>query len=446
MAEESAEVTRAQREHAARLASFTAELGAVAAALDPRAGWYAAFARRSPGELAGWLAGEALPPWDVADCLLRDLAAVRGREAAARTARSLRERYDAVVRAEDALPGAEAALAGRAAKLQEQQARLEERARRLAAKEVAARRSGREEEAGRLALSRRWLRDDASRVAARLAELSARRDALRPAAAGEHARPEPWPPRESTAPPAAAAALTGPPPRRAPRGARFAGLDLTGQPGGHPGERPAPAPAAPPPRGARFAGAPAPAPARDATQHSEEDRRAAADATARLRRLRAEGDGGAAHALLTEAANGPAGRFAALVAALHGAGMPSDAALLLWEAAALPPERLAAAARALTATGRDEDCASLLRQSAARPAPEAGSVAARLSEAGQTDHALALLASVVRAKTPSEAARAAERAPGVVTPLLLDAADRVSPGHRYALLSELRRRGSGLTG
>lgn len=112
------EESTAEWELKARLADFTTGFRSLTAALDPQAGWYAAFARRAGEELNEWLAGRMLPPWDAVADLLQDLAALRGRAAAERTGWRLRERYEAATLALDTLPGARETLTRRLAELE----------------------------------------------------------------------------------------------------------------------------------------------------------------------------------------------------------------------------------------------------------------------------------------------------------------------------------------
>ncbi|MDT0319059.1 hypothetical protein [Streptomyces millisiae] len=439
------------QELTARLAEFTAALRRVTETLDPESGWFAAFARRSGPELTEWLAGRALPPWDAVADLLQDLASRHGAEAAESAARRLRGGYEAAARAQDALPGAHESLTGRLADLDRSERRLRAQQRQLVVAEDDAKRAGQAREAERLAALRMWAQDDEERVVARRAELRARLAALMDRRAAEAASPEPTPPRK---------------PARKPGGARFAGIEEAPPPPAEPPRVPrqaagpptaAPPPAAPLPSGSRFAGAlresrreARQGPSQETRPESPRERQErlvaeeyqlALDAVERLRKLRADGQSGVAHVLLSEAAGGPASRMPLLLAELERAGMASDAATLLWEAASLPPGPLAAVAEALAASGRHRDCEQLLRQGAARPAAEAGTIAAELARTGRADEAVTLLTALVRARTAEEAARAATQDPRVVAPLLLDAARRVSPSHHYAITSELRRAG-----
>ncbi|MCK1817194.1 hypothetical protein MTQ13_23425, partial [Streptomyces sp. XM4011] len=177
-----ADVPRAQqREAAAELAAFTDELRAVTAVLDPAAGWYAAFSRRSPDALAGWLAGRKLPPWDVVADLLQDLAVRGGTDAAGRAGQRLRTRYESAARALDGLPQARAVLERAVATADEARRSAASRCARLSDALLLARRVGQGREVERLAAQRLWARDDEERARARGTALRARLAALPPA-------------------------------------------------------------------------------------------------------------------------------------------------------------------------------------------------------------------------------------------------------------------------
>ncbi|WP_458246383.1 hypothetical protein [Streptomyces sp. MAI_2237] len=195
------------------------------------------------------------------------------------------------------------------------------------------------------------------------------------------------------------------------------------------------------PRGARFAGA-AEAPERQPEPETEPldtaGPREVAEAVGRLVRLRAEGRSGDAHALLVEVAHWPATRFPLLAAELQDAGLGFDWATLLWEAASLPADRLVAAADALVAAGRAADAEQILRQGVVRPATEIGQAVLGLSAEGRRREVGALLDAYVRVRTPEEAARSAEADPGVLVPLLLEAAHGVSEERHWDLVHALR--------
>ncbi|MFJ7961290.1 UL36 very large tegument protein [Streptomyces sp. NPDC096319] len=225
---------------------------------------------------------------------------------------------------------------------------------------------------------------------------------------------------------------------RRPRGARYAWLeesaDLVEE-----------APVPPPPltaggaapRGARFGGAETAAPAA-APADPVEAARAAANAVYALRRLRAQGRSGEAHALLCEALAGPPARLPALAAELHRSGMDADWSTLLWEAASLPPGRLAAVAGALADAGRPGDCEQLLRQGVARPVDELAGACAALRAEGHHREAHALLTAFVRVRAPEDAARLAGADPRGLVPRLLAAARAVSASRERDLVHALR--------
>ncbi|MFD3778875.1 hypothetical protein ACFWS1_23090, partial [Streptomyces sp. NPDC058612] len=73
--------------------------------LDSGAGWYGEFLRRDPEGVRACVEGAAIPPWDVVESLLRDLAGVRGAEAAARETVYAGRLRAAAVAAWDRLPG-----------------------------------------------------------------------------------------------------------------------------------------------------------------------------------------------------------------------------------------------------------------------------------------------------------------------------------------------------
>nr|WSX49045.1 hypothetical protein OG409_08840 [Streptomyces sp. NBC_00974] len=150
--------------------------------------------------------------------------------------------------------------------------------------------------------------------------------------------------------------------------------------------------------------------------------------------LRAQGRSGEAHALLCEAAAGPAERLPGLGEELGRAGLGADWATLLWEAASLPPAGFAAAAAALGPA----DCEALLRQGVARPAAEIAEAALVLGGAGRSREADTLLGAFVRVRTAEEAARLARRDPGWFAPRLLRAAEALSGSHHRDVLHALR--------
>ncbi|MYT30357.1 hypothetical protein GTY73_16365 [Streptomyces sp. SID8354] len=446
--------------------------------LDPAAGWYGVFARRDPEGLRACLEGREVPPWDVVESLLRDLAARHG-ERAVRTAEPrARLLHARAVADHDARPGSRPALRERLELMLREQQRAARHAREL---EAAARTAVDPPEGVRLSRELAWARDDLARAQARVQELRARLAALpdRPGPVSDAAAGVPGPLAETVPgapieavprpvaeavpdlpveaapePPAEAVRHRGAARAARPRGARFAGLELPDGPSSAdpvPVEPPAAQPAAAPrpaPRGARFAGAYA---APDAKSGAPDDapppdpgpeaRRFATATAHRLARLRSTGATGPAHAELCAAASRPAPELPLLLAALEDVGLASDVPVLLWEAAGLPPAGLAAAADALAAAGRPADGTTLLRQSVARPVAEVAATALALLDLGRSGQARELLAGVARSRTPEEAAALAEVDPGTLGPLLLAAARAVSRDRHHDLAHALRAAG-----
>ncbi|MFD8980972.1 hypothetical protein [Streptomyces sp. NPDC059564] len=141
--------------------------------LDPGAGWYGEFLRRDPEGMRACLDGVAMPPWDVLESLLGDLPG--DPEATAREAAYAAGLRAAAVAAWDAVPGGEGELRALLGAAEAQWAASEAALRSLADRLDGAR--DREEAAG-LARELAWTRDDASRAAARAADLTARLRAL----------------------------------------------------------------------------------------------------------------------------------------------------------------------------------------------------------------------------------------------------------------------------
>ncbi|WP_432098693.1 hypothetical protein [Streptomyces sp. WAC 04229] len=246
--------------------------------------------------------------------------------------------------------------------------------------------------------------------------------------------------------PAPTAAASPPPtPKQRKRrrgGARFAGGVDADVGAVVPGQVPVPAaPGGRTPRGARFAGADETVeqPVSRAPDVPGEEDRAAVDAVVEgVARLRAAGMSGEAHALLAEAALGPAARFPLLAARLERAGLGADWTTLLWETASLPAGPLVAAADALALAGRAADAEQVLRQGVVRPAAEIGAAVAGLVAEGRHREARALLDACVRSRTPEDAARSAAPDPETLVPLLLEAAHDVSQERHWDLVHALR--------
>ncbi|MHC5261144.1 hypothetical protein ACYSUO_24940 [Streptomyces sp. UC4497] len=416
-----------------RVRDFATYLQGLNARLDQRAGWCGVFWQRDPEGMRACLDGSEVPPWDVVEALLKDLAAATGTEHAEREAARARALHRASARAHDAGPGARALLADRMDVMVRERRYAEQRLRELGARLESA---ADEEAADAARFDLAWVRDDHERATARIAELGARLAELGPTPAeSEGSVPGPRPSSLSAPRPAPAKER-----KRRPRGsARFAGMPVD-----EPETEAAPTAAAPTPAatptGARFAGAaaepdetaPAPLPA-DATAYAD----VSATVTL-LARHRAEGRSGEAHMVLVDAAAGPAAHFPLLARELTRAGLGADWATLLWEAGSLPLDRLVAAADALVAAGRTGDGRQLLRQGMGSPPAEFGAAVHRLDEAGRHHEVRTLLDAYVRGRTPEEAAHTARGAPDRLVPLLLDAAARVSDDRYWDVVHALR--------
>ncbi|MFD3787472.1 hypothetical protein [Streptomyces cyaneofuscatus] len=446
-------------QHAVDVGTFAQYLREMTARLDPGRGWYGVFTRRDPQGMRSCLDGVEIPPWDVVESLLADLAEVHGAYFAQQVSVRAAALYSASAAAHDRRPGGRQELVHRLELMIREQGRAAERLRAAGAGGV----DPADPEAPA------WAHDDHRRASARCAELRRRLAAVtvpHPRAGADPERvpervpesaPEPVPAPEAPEPlgrsrshraaPAPGPASEPAPRRKKPRGARFAGLDVDDEEETAYAPSPVPALPAPPteggsaPRGARFGGGPAeaveaaPAPAALPDPGAGE---AVAAAVGRLVRLRAEGRSGEAHVVLCEVAAWPAPRLPVLAVALYRAGLAADWTTLLWEASSLPPAGFAAAAGALAAAGRDEDCGLLLRQGVARPAAEVAEAVLALDGAGREGEARALLGAFVRVRTPQEAAELAGGGGDRVLPHLLAAAREVSVEREWDLIHALR--------
>ncbi|MEV5682606.1 hypothetical protein AB0L68_05340 [Streptomyces sp. NPDC052164] len=471
-------------EHAVEVGAFAQYLRDLAARLDPAGGWFGVFTRRDPVGMRACLDGVEIPPWDVVESLLSDLAVSHGTAFAERESVRAAALYSASAAAHDRAPGGRQALVHRLELMLREQSRAAER--------LSAAGAGGPHAPDTDALA--WARDDHERASARCTDLRERMAAVavpegwfrkegdaggdaarvpgpRPGPGAEHL-PAPTGPAPSVAPSATPA--TGPtaagkdaarqaapepvsapapapapaPRRKKPRGARFAGLEVDDEETGY-APSPVPVPPVPSagaavPRGARFGGvrdgngpAPAAAPVPE-TPPDPAALRVASTAVAQLLRLRAGGRSGEAHVVLCEAAAWPAGHLPVLALALHRAGLAADWATLLWEVSLLPPEGLAGAVGALAAAGRTEDCGQLLRLGVARPAADIADAVVALDRAGRASEARALLGAFVRVRTPQDAAGVAGGGRAHLVPRLLAAARQVSAESEWDLVHALR--------
>ncbi|NBE50769.1 hypothetical protein GUY60_04860, partial [Streptomyces sp. YC537] len=178
--------------------------------LDQEAGWCGVFWQRDPDGMAACLDGAEVPPWDVVQALLHDLAADHGTHAAERETALARTLHEAARTAHDARPGVRQLLGERLDLMLVERRYAAERQADLAARLPGAA----PEDVERLRLDLAWARDDHERATARSAELRFRIEEL-----------------ERSAPSVAVSAgAEGAPDRparasRRPRGARFAGVE-----------------------------------------------------------------------------------------------------------------------------------------------------------------------------------------------------------------------------
>ncbi|MEV5797839.1 hypothetical protein [Streptomyces collinus] len=143
-------------------------------------GWCGIFWRRDPEGMRACLDGLEVPPWDVMEALLQDLAAAYGPAAATAERERALSLHTAAVAAFDALPGARDALGDHLDAMLRAQRYAVERQAQLALLLAAA---STREEADALRVDIAWAHDDHDRATARCTALRARLAALdRPAA------------------------------------------------------------------------------------------------------------------------------------------------------------------------------------------------------------------------------------------------------------------------
>ncbi|MFI9255892.1 hypothetical protein [Streptomyces sp. NPDC053069] len=150
---------------------FASYLDGLLARLDQGGGWSGVFWQRDPDGMRACLDGSEVPPWDVVEALLEDLAAAYGRAAAVAERERARALHRAALAAYDAHPGARDTLLDRLdVMLREQRYAAERQAElsRLLSTPSSA------EEADSLRLDLAWAHDDHARATARCTELRGR--------------------------------------------------------------------------------------------------------------------------------------------------------------------------------------------------------------------------------------------------------------------------------
>ncbi|MFI8889987.1 hypothetical protein [Streptomyces paradoxus] len=155
----------------AEVGEFVTYLGGLLARLDPSHGWCAVFWQRDPEGMRACLDGREMPPWDVVEALLRDLAGQYGPGGAGPETDRARVLHAAALAAYDGRPGGRDALGDRLDVMLREQKYAAERQAALARHLTSA---TTREQADALRLDLAWARDDHERAAARCAELRAR--------------------------------------------------------------------------------------------------------------------------------------------------------------------------------------------------------------------------------------------------------------------------------
>ncbi|WP_171133991.1 hypothetical protein [Streptomyces sp. Z423-1] len=170
----------------ARLREFANYLNGLLARLDQGAGWCAVFWQRDPEGMRACLDGREVPPWDVVEALLHDLAAEYGPEVAAPEEERARPLHAAALTAYDARPGGRDALGNRLDVMLREQRYAAERVAELGRLLPTA---ASQEDADAIRLDLAWARDDHDRATARCAELRSRMAELdRRSVGGGHVR------------------------------------------------------------------------------------------------------------------------------------------------------------------------------------------------------------------------------------------------------------------
>ncbi|MEU2434201.1 UL36 very large tegument protein [Streptomyces sp. NPDC007861] len=177
--------------------------------LDRDGGWYGVFWQRDPDGIVACLKGAEVPPWDVVESLLDDLAAAGdGEDVHRRRTAQGRPLHASAAAAHDRRPGGREALRQRLELMRREQAHAMERGDTLLRQLAAVAEDSPEYQ--RLANELSWTNDDHTRATARVAELAARIGAL-PADTLSDPHPQPgWSrPRPGSGQSAAAEAAPG---------------------------------------------------------------------------------------------------------------------------------------------------------------------------------------------------------------------------------------------
>ncbi|MFF8942811.1 hypothetical protein ACF1A5_11160 [Streptomyces sp. NPDC014864] len=169
---------------------FANHLNGLLARLDQGGGWCGVFWQRDPEGMRACLEGREVPPWDVLEALLQDLAAHQGPAEAVSERERARVAHAAALAAYDARPGSREALADRLAVMLREQRYAAERQALLSRRLTDA---ATQDELDALRTDLAWAHDDHTRATARCTELRARLTRLPPhtAPATEAGAPHP---------------------------------------------------------------------------------------------------------------------------------------------------------------------------------------------------------------------------------------------------------------
>jgi hypothetical protein len=154
---------------------FANYLDGLLARLDQGGGWCGVFWQRDPDGMQACLGGREVPPWDVVEALLQDLAAEYGPRVADHETDRARALHAAALAAFDARPGSRDALSDRLDVMLREQKYAAERQAELGRLLNSA---GTQEEADALRLDLAWAHDDHERAIARCVELRTRIEQL----------------------------------------------------------------------------------------------------------------------------------------------------------------------------------------------------------------------------------------------------------------------------
>ncbi|MFI6333807.1 hypothetical protein [Streptomyces sp. NPDC050535] len=158
-----------------QVGEFAGFLNALMERLDQGGGWCGVFWQRDPDGMRACLGGWEVPPWDVVEALLQDVAAEYGDRAAAQESERARALHGASLAAYDARPGGRDALSDRLDVVLREQRYAAERQAEL---NRLLRSAGSRQDVESIRLDLAWAHDDHERATARCAEIRRRMESL----------------------------------------------------------------------------------------------------------------------------------------------------------------------------------------------------------------------------------------------------------------------------